>query len=105
MGLKEFRVTVNVPDDLEPLLKQRVREEHYSGNSAYFLGLLLFDLVSRCRHKLTSQMLNEPPEMLDKIVVEIVRDFDKTPRNTGDWLRIRIEEMIEERDEARRAKE
>lgn len=96
MGLKEFRVTVNVPEELKPLVKQRVREEHYPSDSAYFTGLLLFDLISRYRHKLTSQMMNEPPEMLDKIVAEIVRDFDKTPRKTGDWLRIRLEELIKE---------
>lgn len=99
MSLKDFRVTVNVPDVLKPLVKQRVQEEHYSSDSAYFVGLLLFDLISRYRHKLTAQMMNEPPAMLDRIVTEIVRDFDKTPRKTGDWLRIRLEELIKERQQ------
>lgn len=100
MGLKEVRVTVNIPDELGPLLEQRVLEEHYPSKSAYFVGLLLFDLISRYRHKLTAQMMNEPPDMLDRIVAEIVRDFDKTPRKTGDWLRIRLEEIVEEREQA-----
>src|SRR4051812_48824299 len=89
MGLKEFRVSVNVPEELKPLVKQRVKEEGYPSDSAYFVGLLLFDLISRYQHKLTSQMMNEPAEILDKIVDEIVRDFDNAPRGTGDWLRIR----------------
>lgn len=96
MGLKTYRVTVNVPDELEPLIAQRVTEEHYRGTSAYFMGLLLFDLASRCRHKLTSQMMAESPAMLDKVVAEIVRDFDQRERGTGDWLRIRLEELLAE---------
>lgn len=97
MGLKTFRVTVNVPDELEPLIEKRVTEEHYKGKSAYFMGLLLFDLSSRCRHKLTSQMMAEPPAMLDRVVKEIVREFDGIERGTGDWLRIRLEELLAER--------
>lgn len=97
MGLKTFRVTVNVPDELEPLIRQRVLEEHYRGASAYFMGLLLFDLASRCRHKLTSQMMAEPPAMLDRVVQEIVREFDGLERGTGEWLRIRLEELLDER--------
>lgn len=96
MALKRVPFTVQVPGELVDLMNKRVAEEHYASVSAYFVGLLLFDLSSRCRHWLTSQVMSEPPEILDKVVEEIIRDFPKQPRRGGGWFRGRVKEIIDQ---------
>lgn len=95
---KPEKATIRYPAELKPLIKKRMAEEHYRSESAYFNGLLLFDLTARCKHWLTAQIVNEPPEILDKVVAEIVRDFNHLPRRDGGWFRGRVKELIAERE-------
>jgi hypothetical protein len=95
-ALKPRRVTVTVPAELAPLIRQRMKEERYGSESKFFLGLLLFDLSSRCKHWLTSQLMSEPEEVRDKVIAEIVKDFDELPRRDGGWFRARVKEIIAE---------
>lgn len=93
---KPDRTTVSWPSELTPLIQERMKEEHYGTIAKYFLGLLLFDLFSRCKHWLTSQVVNEPAAILEKVVLEIVRDFYKKDRRDGGWFRARVQEIIDE---------
>lgn len=93
-------VPVYVPNELLALIQRRKREEHFKSTSSYILSLIIWDLVTRTRHEVTGPLLNDPHETLDKAVDMIVRDFDKVPRASSQWLRARIEELIAE-DETR----
>jgi hypothetical protein len=73
-----------------------MKEEHYKSLPKFFLGLGLFDLSSRCKHWLTSQLLSEPDEVLDQVVEEIIRDFENKKRRDGGWFRARVTEIIAE---------
>lgn len=94
--LKPKKITITYPAELEPLIQERLREEHYNTVPRYFLGLLLFDLSSRCKHWLTSQLMSEPQDVRDKVIDEIVREFPNMPRRDGGWFRARIREIISE---------
>lgn len=96
MPLKPIRISVTVPAELEPLIAARIGEEHYHSKSAFMLGLLLFDLGSRCKHWLTSDLLSGPQEMLDKAVVELLREFPNLPRRDGGWFRGMVKAIMDE---------
>lgn len=104
--LKPVRLTINVPAQLIPLVKQRMTEEHYHSGSAYFVGLLIFDLVARSRHAITSSVMSDPPELQEKVYDEVVRDFNNTARTDSGWFRHRVEEARrkESRDKRKRKK-
>lgn len=104
--LKPVRITVNIPAQLIPLVKTRMTEEHYHSASAYLVGLLLFDLVARSRHAITSTVMSDPPELQEKVFDEIVRDFNNTNRTDSGWFRHRVEEARrkESREKKKRKK-
>jgi len=96
MPLKPFRVTTNIPGELKELVDQRVREERYPSISAYLVGLVLFDLYARKPHLLTGSLMREPQWLRDKVIAELVRDFDDPGTKPGGWFEHRIEELIAE---------
>ena len=97
MQLKPVRITVNLPAEIADLVKRRVREEKYPSDSAYFVGLALFDLYARRPHLLTGELMREPQWLRDQIIAELVRDFDKPEKQTGGWFERMIEKLIAER--------
>jgi hypothetical protein len=97
MALKSVRITVNVPGEIADLIKLRVREEKYPSDSAYFVGLALFDLYARRPHLLTGTLMREPQWLRDQVIAELVRDFDKDGKRPGGWFENRIEELIAEK--------
>jgi len=97
MALKAIRHTVNIPGEIFPLLKTRMEEEHYPDLSKYFVGLALFDIYARRRHWLTARIMSEPVWIRDKIIQELVADFDKGELKPGGWFDIRVEELMRER--------
>ena len=96
MQLKPVRITVNLPAEIADLVKRRVREEKYPSDSAYFVGLALFDLYARRPHLLTGELMREPQWLRDQIIAELVRDFDKPEKQTGGWFERMIEKLIAE---------
>ena len=96
MPLKPFRVTANLPGEIEELFKRRVRDEKYPSESAYLVGLVLFDLHCRRPHLLTGVLMREPQWIRDKVIEELVRDFDDPATRPGGWLEHRIEELVQQ---------
>jgi Arc/MetJ-type ribon-helix-helix transcriptional regulator len=94
MPLKPFRVTTNIPGELQELVDRRVREERYPSISAYLVGLVLFDLYARKPHLLTGSLMREPQWLRDKVIAELVRDFDDPETKPGGWFEHRLEELI-----------
>ena len=97
MPLKPFRVTANLPGEIQDLIERRVREEKYPSLSAYLIGLVLFDLYARKPHLLTGTLMREPQWLRDQVIAELVRDFDDAGAKPGGWFEHRIEELIEQR--------
>ena len=96
MPQKPHRVTVNIPAELREELHIRMKEEHIKSESKFLLSCFLFDLISRCRHAITGQIVNEPDEMFYAVVAEIKKDFQSAERRQSGWLQHRIEELISE---------
>ena len=96
MALKTKRITVTVPGEFAELIRERMQEEHIKSESRFFLSLLLFDLMTRCPHKITAQVVNEPDELFYKVVDEIVREFPQARSHVSGWLKHRIEELVKE---------
>lgn len=96
MPLKSVRVTVNVPGALADLAKRRSLEERYPSLSAYFVGLLVFDLYARKKHQMTADLLRDPQALQDAVFDEIARDFDNLATKPGSWFKRRIEELAAE---------
>jgi len=99
MPLKPFRVTTNIPGELQELVDRRVREERYPSISAYLVGLVLFDLYARKPHLLTGSLMREPQWLRDQVIAELVRDFDDPESKPGGWFEHRIEELIAQQRE------
>lgn len=78
--LKPHRIPVSIPEELVPLVHERMKEEHYHSVSAFFVGLLLEDLLSGLPHEIAPQIMSDPHDVLDAVVVEIVREFPKRKR-------------------------
>jgi Arc/MetJ-type ribon-helix-helix transcriptional regulator len=97
MPLKPFRVTANLPGEIQELVDRRVKEEKYPSVSAYVVGLVLFDLHVRRRHLLTGELMREPQWLRDQVIAELVRDFDKLEGKPGSWFEHRIEELLQQR--------
>jgi hypothetical protein len=102
-NLKPDRHTATVPAELTPLMKRRMEDEHYPSMSNYLLGLILFDIYCRRKHKLTAPLFSEPPWVREKVVSQIIEDFKNGVR-TGraaeeGWFEKRLKQLI---DEARR---
>lgn len=89
------RKTVNVPHDLWPLIERRIDEEKYHSISDYFIGLAIFDAFCRRKHKLTGELLREPQKVIDKVIEQLVRDFDDPAvKRPGGWFEARIDELV-----------
>lgn len=104
MPLKPFRVTANLPGEIEELVSTRVHEEKYPSTSAYIAGLVLFDIYCRRKHLLTGELMREPQWLRDQIISEIVRDFDSKEKRPGGWFEHRIQELITQRKESGEAR-
>lgn len=100
MPLKPVRITVNLPAEIADLVKRRVREEKYPSDSAYFVGLALFDLYARRPHLLTGELMREPQWLRDQVIAELVRDFDAEAKRPGGWFEKMIDRLIAERRDA-----
>lgn len=96
MPLKPFRVTANLPGEIQELVDRRVKEERYPSVSAYLVGLVLFDLYARRPHLLTGSLMREPQWLRDQIIAELVRDFDSAEAKPGGWFEHRIEELLQQ---------
>lgn len=75
--LKSHRIPVNIPEELVPLVHERMKEEHYHSMSAFFCGMLFEDLMGREPHEFGPQIMSDPQEVRDAVVDEIVREFPK----------------------------
>lgn len=73
--MKFLRLTVNVPLSLAPMIMARIPECPYSGASAYFLALAIFDCWSRREHKLTTKLMALPGKAKDEAFVKIAEEF------------------------------
>jgi len=89
------RMTVNLPGEIEELVRQRVEELRYPSLSAYLTGLALFDLYCRRPHWLTAELMREPQWFRDRVIAELVRDYASGERPRG-WFEQRIRELAEE---------
>lgn len=100
MPLKPFRVTANLPGEIQALVERRVRDEKYPSHSAYLVGLVLFDLHCRRPHLLTGTLMREPQWIRDTVIAELVRDFDDPTTRPGGWLEHRIAELVQQQRDA-----
>lgn len=73
--MKFLRLTVNVPLSLAPMIMARIPECPYSGASAYFLALAIFDCWSRREHKLTTKLMVLPGKAKDEAFVKIAEEY------------------------------
>lgn len=73
--MKFLRITVNVPLTLAPMIMARIPECPYSGASAYFLALAIFDCWSRREHKLTTKLMALPGPAKDEAFVKIAEEY------------------------------
>jgi hypothetical protein len=96
--LKYKRMTVNVPLDLATAIQNRIKECPYSSESAYFLGLAIFDLWSYRQHKLTVPLMAQPPAVRDGAIARIGADYlaGKRGRNEPGWFEKYIKEIVDE---------
>lgn len=83
--LKPTQKSVKVPTELIPCIKQRQKDEHYGSFQAYVLGLIVYDLSTRFKHRITANLLNDPPDVLESIIGGILRDFPTLPNIDGPW--------------------
>lgn len=99
-NLKPVKFSGTGPAELKELVKKRIEEEHYKGESAYVMGLILYDLFCRRPHRITSRLMAEPSWVRDKAIEQIIEDF-KADRREGraredSWLDRRLKELIAE---------
>ena len=92
---KTARIQVTVPSEFLPRLDERMQEEHIPTRSKFMLSLLIFDLMTRCPHKITGQVVTEPESLFYKVVDEIVREFPEARQKISGWLKHRIEDIVE----------
>lgn len=97
-NFKPYRVTVNLPRELEQIFKARVRELKYPSESAFLVGLVLFDLLSKRDHRLTGSLMREPQWSRDQFIAEVVKTYelDPGPKDDG-WFDRTVKEIIAER--------
>ncbi len=85
---------VTVPSEFIPLIDQRLTDEHLPSRSKYVLSLVAFDLMTRCPHTITAQVVTEPENMFSRVVEEIVKNFDTARTKVSGWISKRITEML-----------
>lgn len=95
-----FRYTVTVPAPLVPLVKLRIKEEHYRSASAYITGLIFFALKEqgpkRVPHHKCSPLLREPDWIRANVFQQLAKDFGKPDRKWPKDLDGRINDLIDE---------
>lgn len=104
--MKFVRMTVNVPPDLAEAIRQRIPECPYASDSAYFLGLAIFDLWSRREHRYTARLMAQPPTVRDAAIAELVAQFKtgKPAKSDPGWFDHFVQRVIEaEREKATQA--
>lgn len=102
--MKFVRMTVNVPPDLAEAIRQRIPECPYASDSAYFLGLAIFDLWSRREHRYTARLMAQPPTVRDAAIAELVAQFKtgKPAKSDPGWFDHFVQRVIEaEREKAK----
>lgn len=97
--MKYKRITVNLPVDFAEILTERVAECGYPSDSAYFLGMFLFDIKFRRTHQLTPKLLSQPPHVRDAAYVEIGKAYLEGGSKSPGWFEHEIERIIESRTE------
>jgi hypothetical protein len=99
MPLKTFRLTGHLPGEIQELVSRRIKDLRYPTDSAYVNGLVLFDLFCKRDHRLTAPLMREPQWVRDKVIEQLVQDFDKPDidlKRPGGWFEERIQELVEE---------
>ena len=96
--MKYKRMTVNVPLDLAEAILARIKECPYGSESAYLLGLAIFDLWSRREHKLTVPLMAQMPAVRDAAIARIGADYlaGKRGRQEPGWFEKYIKEIVDE---------
>jgi hypothetical protein len=105
MPLKTFRLTGHLPGEIQELVTRRIKDLRYPTDSAYVNGLVLFDLFCKRDHRLTAPLMREPQWVRDKVIEQLVQDFDRPDadhKRPGGWFEERIKEVVDE--EKRRAR-
>jgi hypothetical protein len=90
---KSTKLGLSLPDPLVTMADERAKQEGYPSRSAYIAGLILFDYYCGRRHWLTAQLMNEPKEILDRVIQEVIEN----PGRSSSWFEHRIEELMKER--------
>ncbi len=93
---KPVRISITLPAALIPLMRKRQKEERYHSLSDYIAGLGTFCAYCRREHKLTGPLFREPQWVIDKVMDQLVKDFDTLPpeERPGGWFEERIEELV-----------
>jgi hypothetical protein len=105
--MKQYkRVTVNLPQIFVEVLEKRIEEAGpFSGDSAFFMSLFLFDIQARRKHSWTAKIMSLPPRSRDELFAQLAEDYlagKKLERKT--WLDHRLNELVNDEIARREAK-
>lgn len=88
--------TIRIPDDMEARIQARWKDQEYPSITAYFIGLALYDLMCKCPHKVTAELMRKPQYVRDIIIREICEAFDSKEEKPAAWMRKRFLELAKE---------
>lgn len=96
-SVKPYRFSVRLPDPLYQLVRVRMKEEGYRGDSAFFIGLIVYALdpdvppnKKGVPHHHLAELFQRPRRIRDAVLSQIIQDFGKPDRV---WPK-RIDELV-----------
>lgn len=85
--------TIRIPHCMVPKIKARWMDQEYNSVSDYFIGLALYDLMCKCPHKVTAELMRKPQYVRDIIIREICEAFDSKEPKPIRWIKNRLLEL------------
>lgn len=96
MATKYKRYTVNAPHVLAEIIDERIPECPYDSDSAYFLGLAIFDCWSRREHRYTAKLMAQPPRIRDAAFAKLAAEFkEHKGASTPGWFDHFVQRVVE----------
>jgi hypothetical protein len=93
---KYKRPSVNIPKELLAALDKRIVEVGYPSHSAYFLGLMLFDLWAGQGHAVAVKMMSLPPKERVAAMEDIgLRPLRRIQRTSEPSQRNAVSDLLE----------
>lgn len=90
------RITVNLPGHLNNVMQRRWKAAHYTGQSEYVLGLMLWDIYSRQPHEHTGPLMREPRWMVSGFVYVLLKELGEPEPPPGDIMPHRFNVCVPE---------